>query len=68
MTLDPLPAPEIELLRISEVATKLRVSPDTVERMANRGELAYIRVGRQKRIPTSALATFIKANHHPASA
>ena len=60
--------PEPRFLRISQVATQLCVSPDTVERMVNDGRLDHVRVGRFKIIPIEALEAFIKANHHPASA
>ncbi|MCC9655615.1 helix-turn-helix domain-containing protein [Rhodopirellula halodulae] len=44
-----------EFLTTDEVATKLRMKPSTIERMARRGDLPALRISRQYRYPVSAL-------------
>jgi len=48
-----------DVLTIDEVAKLLRVSPDTVYRLAARGELAGRKVGRIWRIPRSAVEQYL---------
>jgi excisionase family DNA binding protein len=49
-----------EVLTIDEVATLLRVSTDTIYRLANRGELAGRKVGRIWRIPRAAVEQYLR--------
>jgi excisionase family DNA binding protein len=49
------------LYAIPEVAAILKVSPKTVRRWIERGELAVHRLGRQIRISEPDLAAFVKA-------
>jgi excisionase family DNA binding protein len=52
---------ERRYLTTSEVAQELRVSPDTVLRLIQRGELAALRISeRIYRIPVPALARYIE--------
>jgi excisionase family DNA binding protein len=44
-----------EYLMIREVAVAVRVNRKTVAGMIDRGELAAVRVGRQWRVPASAI-------------
>jgi excisionase family DNA binding protein len=44
-----------ELMTVSEVALRMRVSAATVRRLIDKGELEAIRFGHQWRIPASAL-------------
>jgi PTS system nitrogen regulatory IIA component len=48
-----------EVLTIDEVAKFLRVSPDTIYRLASRGELAGRKIGRIWRIPKSAVEQYL---------
>lgn len=43
------------LLTAAEVAGLLRVHPSTISRMARRGQLRAVRLGRTLRIPVSAI-------------
>lgn len=43
------------LLTVREFAAACRVNQNTVYRMCNRGELAWTRVGSEKRIPKAEL-------------
>lgn len=52
-------ANEDELLEQVEVARILKVSVQTVRNLGERGELEYIRVGRQRRIRRSELDRYI---------
>ncbi len=55
------------LWSIKEVAFQLGgVSTRTVQRMVNRGELAFVPVGRLKRIPPGAVQDWIAQNLNPA--
>ncbi len=53
--------PEGGLLSPREVAAWLRVSPRTVTRMADRGLLRSVKVGRQRRITYESLQAFVRA-------
>lgn len=53
--------PEEEMYTIHEVADALRISPMTVYRAANSGQLNALRVGRSFRIPQSAYDAYKKA-------
>ena len=49
-----------ELLTTKEVARRLKVTPQTVQRLIARGELVASRVGRDWRIKPSALEVFLQ--------
>jgi excisionase family DNA binding protein len=54
------------LLRVDEVAERIRVSKETVRRLLRSGELRGMRPGSAKmgwRIPESAVATWLKGVH-----
>ena len=51
---------EPEIYTVEEVAAKLRVSPRTVYRMVQRGELRGVRVGDLYRIPREAFEAFMR--------
>lgn len=54
------------LLRVDEVAERLRVSRETVRRLLRSGELRGMRPGSAKmgwRIPESAVAAWLKGVH-----
>ncbi|MFT4226315.1 helix-turn-helix domain-containing protein [Micropruina sp.] len=48
-----------DVLRVPEVAQKLRCSDDAVYQLVASGRLRSVRVGRLVRVPASALAAFI---------
>lgn len=50
------------LLKPGEVAKQLGVHPATVYRLAARGELPAVRVGRSVRIDAAKLATFLEGS------
>jgi putative molybdopterin biosynthesis protein len=54
-------AMESKFLTTSEVSERLQVSPRTVQRLIQRGELKAFRVGRQVRIPELALKEMLEA-------
>lgn len=43
----------------AQVATLLAVNPETVRRLAARGEIAFVRVGAELRFPESAVRAFL---------
>lgn len=45
----------MNLLTVPEAADRLRLTPATVRRMANRGELSASLIGRQWRIPEDSI-------------
>jgi excisionase family DNA binding protein len=48
------------MLTTKEVARRLKVTPQTVQRLIGRGQLTASRVGRDWRIKPSALETFLQ--------
>lgn len=52
---------ESKFLTTLEVSERLQVSPRTVQRLIQRGELKAFRVGRQVRIPELALREMLGA-------
>ena len=52
----------IRLLRIKEAAEMLAVSPITVYRMCESGELPSVTLGRARRVPESKLAEWVVRN------
>ena len=55
-------APDVDLLRVKEVAALFRVSTMTIFRLVDSGELKAIRVGNSIRIPRAEVERFIEAN------
>ena len=51
--------PHAEMLKVAEVASRLRVDQRTVYRMIRRGQLRAVRVGRLFRIPAEALKAYL---------
>jgi excisionase family DNA binding protein len=57
---------DTELLTISEVATRLKVSKDTVERRIRDGRLKAIKISdRGRRVKVSALNAYIESLNTP---
>jgi excisionase family DNA binding protein len=52
-------------LTINDVATLLRVSQETVRRMARRGELPFVRGLRVFRFPREAVLSLLYSNEPP---
>jgi excisionase family DNA binding protein len=44
------------MLTVEEAAELLRCHPATIRRMIQRGDLAYVKVGRHYRIPDDAIS------------
>jgi excisionase family DNA binding protein len=42
-----------------QVASLLAVNPETVRRLASRGELRFVRIGSELRFPESAIREFL---------
>jgi excisionase family DNA binding protein len=59
----PVPATtaDDELLTTAEVAARLKVTRQTVQRLINTGNLVASRVGREWRVKRSELDAFLKA-------
>jgi excisionase family DNA binding protein len=58
-----------ELLTVDEVAETLKLNPQTIRNMVDRGELGAVRVGKRRvRIRQSALDAFLEAGSQPATA
>jgi len=51
----------VRFLTVAEVAELMRVSPMTVYRLVQAGELPAVRFGRSYRIPESAVVDLIQA-------
>lgn len=49
---------------VRETALALGVSPDTVYRLIDRGELPAVQCGRRKLIARSALERYLNPSHH----
>ena len=52
---------EHRVLTIDEVALELRVSEATVYRLMRRGRLAFVALGRRRRVTRAQLDAFIEA-------
>lgn len=52
--------PETLLLTFADVARLLQVCPRTVERLAARGELPVVRIGRAPRVARAALLQWLE--------
>jgi excisionase family DNA binding protein len=51
----------VELLTLDDVATRLRVSRRTVERIVKEGRIRVVHVGRQTRVTPRELDAYIAA-------
>jgi excisionase family DNA binding protein len=58
------PTPPSALLTIEQVARILQVNGRTVRRLLQRGELPWVRIGRQYRLEPAVLNAFIAARRH----
>jgi len=52
---------DVRFLTVAEVASLMRVSPMTVYRMVQAGELPAIRFGRSYRIPEAAVVELVQS-------
>lgn len=52
--------------RPAEVAEQLGVTTETLRKLAFRGEIRCVRVGRDRRYPQSAIDEFLTRNTEPA--
>lgn len=57
--LKPVSEPNTRLLTTKDVANRLQVSPRTVARLIEAGELSVKRIGRSVRITEEALTAFL---------
>ena len=48
------------LLRVTQVAERLALSRSTVYNLMERGELAYVKIGRARRIPPDEINRLIR--------
>lgn len=53
---------DVALLRLDEVASRLKVSMSTVRRLIRRNDLKAVRVGRQLRVRPADLNTYLQRN------
>lgn len=60
--------PDEQLRTVAEAAALLRVSPGTVRNLYRSGQLRTVRVGRQVRVPDSALAELLAPSTTPPAA
>lgn len=60
----PSPEKTGRMLKIPEVADRLRVNPKTVRRWIANGELSAFKLGRQWRISEQDLKRFLQMNWH----
>jgi len=51
-----------ELLTLSEVASRLRVSLRTVQRLVSSGQLRVVKVGRLPRVTSTELEAYLAAH------
>jgi excisionase family DNA binding protein len=60
-----IPVSEHEFLTIEEVATRLRVKPDTVRAWLRQGRLQGMKAGRLWRIRPQAVEAFLRTTQPP---
>jgi excisionase family DNA binding protein len=53
---------DVALLRLDEVASRLKVSMSTIRRLIRRNDLKAVRVGRQLRVRPADLNTYLQRN------
>src|SRR3954453_12620101 len=56
----PAPRAAVTLLTVAEVASMMRVSKMTVDRLVHAGELSGVRVGRSFRVPERAVQDYLR--------
>ncbi|HUY32078.1 MAG TPA: helix-turn-helix domain-containing protein [Pirellulales bacterium] len=64
----PATMPEQTLLRVPEVARRLNLGRSTVYMLMDAGRLGYVRLGRSRRIPVSAVEKLLAENTVEATA
>lgn len=50
----------MQLLTVSEAARQLALSRSTVYNLMERGDLAYVKIGRSRRIPSDELERLVQ--------
>lgn len=50
------------LLSVGEVGERLHLHPQTVRRLMNQGQLAFVRLGKYRMVEPAALLAFIAAH------
>jgi len=60
MATNERPLSEVRFLTVAEVATVMRVSKMTVDRLVHSGELPAVRVGRSFRVPEQAVNDYLR--------
>jgi excisionase family DNA binding protein len=70
LPLTPTPPPpdrfDTDVLTITEVGARLRVSRNTVYRLIREGHLSVLYIGNRPRVPARALAAYIKRSEQRA--
>jgi len=61
------PLGTVKFLKVSEVATALRVSRMSVYRLIHSGDLEAVRFGRNFRVPQPAMDAYLRAAYYNAS-
>ncbi|MDA1054802.1 MAG: helix-turn-helix domain-containing protein [Planctomycetota bacterium] len=56
------PEDRVDLIRVTEAARELSASRSLVYSLMDRGELAYVKLGKSRRIPRQALRDLVVAN------
>ena len=62
----PFPLSAIKFLKVTEVATLLRVSRMSVYRLIHAGELEAVRFGRSFRVPEHAVNAYLQQSFYDA--
>lgn len=62
----PVPLSAIKFLKVTEVATLLRVSRMSVYRLIHAGELEAVRFGRSFRVPEHAVNAYLQQSFYDA--
>jgi excisionase family DNA binding protein len=61
-----LPDPLLSAEEVAPLLSNKPLNPRTVQRLAHRGELAYVRIGGQLRFRMSDVQAYIDRQHVPA--
>jgi len=62
----PVPLPAIQFMKVTEVASMLRVSRMSVYRLIHAGELEAVRFGRNFRVPEQAVNSYLQQSFYNA--
>lgn len=62
----PVPLPAIQFMKVTEVASMLRVSRMSVYRLIHAGELEAVRFGRNFRVPEQAVNNYLQQSFYNA--